>query len=209
MEANRTLFGELSSTCSVGVEMVQVAPDLAWYCARTKPKVEHIAASNLRNNLGLEVFLPRLRLQQTTIRSVVKNILEPVFPGYVFVRCALERHVDQLRHTSGISSLVHFGTRIPSVPNEIIADLQSCFGAEEIVEMQDDVRPGDAVTVAGGAFEGMNAVVLRSWPAKRRVQVLLEVLGRPTPIEIGRELVSLHRESIANCLPFLAAVPVN
>jgi len=30
----------------------------AWYCARTKPKHEHIAAANLRKNLNLEVFIP-------------------------------------------------------------------------------------------------------------------------------------------------------
>src|SRR6266536_1508852 len=28
----------------------------AWYCARTKPKHEHIVAAGLKRNLGLEVF---------------------------------------------------------------------------------------------------------------------------------------------------------
>ena len=33
-----------------------------WYCVRTKPKHEHIAAGNLARQAGLEVFCPRLRL---------------------------------------------------------------------------------------------------------------------------------------------------
>jgi transcriptional antiterminator RfaH len=180
--------------------------DLAWYCAKTKPKHDHIAAANLRKNLGLEVFNPRLRSEQTTIRGVIKNVTEPVFPGYVFVRCAIEKHFDQVRHTSGLSGFVSFGGRIPAVPADVLEDLRTCFGTEEVLNLQKDPSPGDGVTLAGGAFLGMQAIVLRSWPAKRRVQVLLEILGRPTPIEVDRSLLTLHQSSVAEWLPELAAV---
>jgi transcriptional antiterminator RfaH len=179
---------------------------LAWYCSRTKPKHDHIAAANLRKNLGLEVFSPRLRSEQTTIRGVIKSITEPVFPGYVFVRCAIEEHLDQIRHTSGIGGLVNFGGRIPTVPADVLEDLKSCFGAEEVLNLQKDPAPGDGVTLAGGAFQGMQAIVLRCWPARRRVQVLLEILGRPTPLEVDRSLLTLHGSSVARWLPELAAV---
>ena len=109
---------------------------LAWYCAKTKPKHDHIAAANLRKNLGLEVFSPRLRSEQMTTRGVIKNITEPVFPGYVFVRCALEEHLDQIRHMSGLSGIVNFGGRIPTVPAEVLEDLRTCFGAEEVLNLQ-------------------------------------------------------------------------
>jgi transcriptional antiterminator RfaH len=178
----------------------------AWYCAKTKPKHDHIAAANLRKNLGLEVFSPRLRSEQTTVRGVIKNITEPVFPGYVFVRCAIEEHFDQIRHTSGISGVVSFGGRIPTVPADVLEDLRTCFGAEEVLNLRKDPAPGDAVTLAGGAFMGMQAVVLQSWPARRRVQVLLEILGRPTPLEVDLNLLTLHRNAVAEWLPELAAV---
>jgi transcriptional antiterminator RfaH len=177
---------------------------LAWYCAKSKPKHDHIAAANLRRNLGLEVFSPRLRSEQTTIRGVVKNVTEPVFPGYVFVHCAIEEHIDQIRHTSGISSIVNFGGRIPTVPEEVVEDLRNCFGGEEVLDLHKYPAPGDGVTLAGGAFLGMEAVVLRSWPARRRVQVLLEILGRPTPLEVDRSMLTLHQGSVAQWLPELA-----
>jgi len=179
---------------------------LEWYCAKTKPKHDHIAAANLRKNLGLEVFGPRLRSEQTTVRGVIKNVTEPVFPGYVFVRCAIEKHFDQIRHTSGLSGLVSFGGRIPTVPADVIEDLRTCFGVEEVLHLQKDPSPGDGVTLAGGAFLGMQAVVLRSWPAKRRVRVLLEILGRPTPIEVDRSILTIQGSSVAKWLPELAAV---
>ena len=59
--------------------------DFAWYCARTKPKHEHIAAANVRRNLGLEVFHPRLRIERTTRRGLVRNV-ETLFPCYIFIR---------------------------------------------------------------------------------------------------------------------------
>lgn len=178
----------------------------AWYCAKTKPKHDHIAAANLRKNLGVEVFSPRLRSEQTTIRGVIKNVTEPVFPGYVFVRCAIEQHLDQIRCTSGLSGILSFGGRIPTVPEDVVEDLRTCFGAEEVLDFRKDPSPGDGVTLAGSAFLGMQAVVLRSWPARRRVQVLLEILGRPTPLEVDRSMLSLHRSSVAEWLPELAGV---
>ncbi|HWW02556.1 MAG TPA: transcription termination/antitermination NusG family protein [Candidatus Acidoferrum sp.] len=87
---------------------------VSWYWARTQPKHEHIAAANLSRRLGLEVFQPRLRMERATRRGMVR-VIEPLFPCYVFVRCALEDHLDQIRYVNGVSSVVHFGQRIPGV----------------------------------------------------------------------------------------------
>src|ERR1017187_9362691 len=178
---------------------------LAWYCARTKPKHEHIAAANRRLNLGLEIFNPRSRSERATLRGVIKRVTEPLFPCYVFVRCALEARLDQARHTSGISSIVHFGGRIPEVPEPVIGELRACFGTEESLDADTCPGPGDGVTLNSGAFFGMQAVVLRAWPAKRRVEVLLEILGRQTPMEVDSNLLTLERRSVATFVPVLAA----
>src|SRR6516164_4776712 len=92
---------------------------LEWYCARTQPKHEHIAAANLTKRLGLEVFHPRLRLERATTRGVMR-VVEPLFPCYIFVKCKLEDGIDDIRYVTGISSLVHFGHRIPIVPEAVI-----------------------------------------------------------------------------------------
>ena len=177
----------------------------SWYCARTKPKNEHIAAANVRVNLGLEVFHPRLRSKQRTYRGVVRLVTEPVFPCYIFVRCVIDESIDHLRHTSGISSIVNFGRRIPRVPEAAIAELQECFGTEEMLDFDKHPAVGDGVRIYAGAFFGMQAVVLRSWPAKRRVQILLDILGRPTPLEVDSSLVQLENKPMAELLPVLAA----
>ena len=196
--------GALSTTlgldCVTGFQPVA----LAWYCARTKPKHEHIAAATLRRDLGLEVFNPRLRSERATFRGVIKRVTAPLFPCYIFIRCALEERLDQVRHTSGISSIVNFGGRIPEVPELVIEELRACFGTEEALDVDTCPGPGDGVTVTSGAFLGLQAVVLRAWPAKRRVEILLEILGRQTPMEVDCNLLTLERRCVAAFVPELA-----
>jgi transcriptional antiterminator RfaH len=176
----------------------------AWYCARTKPKHEHIAAANLRKNLKLEVFNPRLRLDRATQRGAVRSV-EPLFPCYLFVRCVIEDKLNEIQHTNGVSSLVRFGQKIPMVEDSIIEELQKYFETEEPVTVEDALVPDDQVIIANGAFAGMQAKVLRVMSATRRVQILLDILGGPTSVEVDRASVISGKDTMAARVPVLAA----
>src|SRR5215831_8085598 len=176
---------------------------LAWYCARTQPKHEHIAAGNLTKRLGLEVFHPRLRLERATRRGVVR-VIEPLFPCYIFVRCSLEQSLDEIRYINGISSLVHFGQRIPVVPDEVVEELRQCFDSEEPMAVEDHLKPGTEVIVAEGALLGSHGLVVRTLPAKFRVQILLDFLGRTTVAEVDRAALKVKDRCLADLMPALA-----
>jgi transcriptional antiterminator RfaH len=175
----------------------------AWYCVRTHPKHEHIASAALSKNLGLEVFHPRLRMERATRRGVVR-VIEPVFPCYVFARFCLGEHLDRIRYVNGVSNLVHFGHGIPDVPEQIIEELRQCFEAEEPLEVQDRLYPGAEVLVAEGSFLGFRGVVVRLMPAKQRVQILLDFLGRMTVAEVDRKSLTLENSCLADLIPPLA-----
>jgi transcription antitermination factor NusG len=51
----------------------------------------------------------------------------------------------------------------------------------------------------------MNAYVLRLLPAKNRVEVLLDILGRPTPVEVNRCSVVPVKNNLSKLAPILAA----
>jgi transcriptional antiterminator RfaH len=177
----------------------------AWYCARTKPKHEHIAAANVSQNLGLEVFHPRLRVERATRRGVMR-VVEPLFPCYIFIRCTLENRADEIRHVTGISSLVHFGRKVPAVPDSAIEELKQCFESEQPMTVQDGVVPGAEVTIVGGAFLGFRGMVVRALSAGQRVQILLDFLGRVTLAEVDRKSLKLENRRVADLLPLLATV---
>ena len=180
--------------------------ELSWYCARTQPKHEHIAAANLSKRLGLEVFHPRLKLERATRRGPVR-VVEPLFPCYIFVRCEIGRSLDDIRYVSGVSSLVHFGQRIPPIADEVIEELRQCFGVGEPMAVEDPICPGAEVTVAEGAFMGSSGVVFRVMPARQRVQILLDFLGRTTLTEVDRKSLLVENSSLADMMPRLATVP--
>jgi len=176
----------------------------AWYCARTKPKHEHIAAANLRKNLNLEVFHPRLRIERATRRGVMR-VSEPLFPCYIFFRCIIDEKLGEIQRTNGVNTVVHFARRIPKIADAVIEELKECYEGEETMTVKDRLSPGDEVVVVDGAFRGMCAFVLRVMSARKRVQVLLDVLGRPTPAEVDENSVVNERNTVATLVPILAA----
>jgi len=176
----------------------------AWYCARTKPKHELLAAAHVRKNLNLEVFHPQLRVERATQRGVMR-VIEPLFPCYIFIRCVLEDKLDEIQYTNGVKGLVRFGQGVPHVPDSRIEELQECFPADDPMTVESRLAPADEVTIADGVFAGFRALVLRVMPARRRVQVLLDMLGQPTPVEVDRASIVLDRNSLADMAPMLAA----
>ena len=75
------------------------------------------------------------------------------------------------------------------------------------MQVEEHLFPGAEVILGEGAFSGMKASVLRVMPAGRRVQVLLDILGRPTAVEVERRFVALEKNTMADLVPLLAAHP--
>ncbi len=142
-------------------------------------------------------------MERATRRGVLR-VVEPLFPCYIFVNCVLEEKMDQVRHVTGISTLVQFGRRIATVPESAIDELKQCFGSGEPMDMGDGLVEGAEVTIAEGAFMGMSAIVVRALPAVRRVQILLDFLGRPTLTEVDRTSLKALADRAADRLPLLA-----
>ncbi len=90
--------------------------------------------------------------------------------------------------------MVHFGERWPTIPDRVVAELKAHLGEREIHELDPDLKPGDAVQLSGGAFEGLQAVIQHPMPGKERVAVLMEFLGRQSTVQVDRKWVVLQKE---------------
>jgi transcriptional antiterminator RfaH len=161
---------------------------LAWYCVRSQPKHEHIAAAHLARESDVEVFLPRVTFKRAT-RSGPARVTEALFPNYLFARFNLSEALRKVQAIRGVSGVVHFGYRWPTIPESVIRDLRTSLGDTEVHVIPDDFAPGDPVRIIGGAFHGLEALVQRAMPGRERVAVLLEFLGRQTTVEISRNWV--------------------
>ena len=166
-------------------------PVTEWFCLRSQPKHEHIAAAHLRQLAGVEVFLPRIRFKRATVRGAVWTT-EALFPGYLFSRFAWPAELRSVQHTRGVSGIVRFGERWPTIAPEIIADLRAALGPEELRVLDAALVPGDVVRIADGSLRGLLAVVAQVRSGRDRVAVLMEFLGRQTMVELPS--ASLIRE---------------
>lgn len=165
---------------------------LAWFCVRTQPKHEHIAAARLRS-AGLEVFLPRLRFKKPSVRGPVW-VTEALFPNYLFARFDPPRSLRLVRSAAGVATVVGFGGHRPTVPDGVVEELRAAVGWEDLHVIHEALEPGDTVQISGGALHGLAAVVTQVRPGRERVRVLLEFLGQQTSVELGTEAV-LRQES--------------
>ena len=156
----------------------------AWYCIRAQPKHEHIAAGHLKNEPDIEVYLPRIRFKRSTRRGPVW-FTEALFPNYLFARFDLAASLRRLHQLQGVRGVVHFGNQWPSIPDGVIAELRATVGSDHIHVIHEELQPGETVKISGGMFHGLTAVVTRIMPARERVAVLLEFLGRQTAVELA------------------------
>jgi len=158
----------------------------AWFCVRSQPKHEHIAAANLRRHHQFEIVNPRIRFKRATSRGPIWAT-ESLFPNYLFARFNWKAALETVQHTGGVAGVVHFGAYWPTVPDHAIAELRQLVGEEEVRIIEPAVKVGDEVEVAGGAFGGFQGIVSRIMPARERVAVLLEFLGRQAVVELKME----------------------
>ena len=165
----------------------------AWFCVRTLPKHEPVAAAQLRQEAGIEVFLPRIRFQRSTRRGPAW-VTEALFQNYLFARFDLLDSLRRVQAARGVRAVVHFGSRWPTVPETVIRELRAAMDDQDLRVVDDSLRAGDTVEIAVGAMRGLEAVVTRVMPARQRAAVLLEFVGRQTMVELDRSQLIVAAE---------------
>ncbi len=188
---------KMDTNSSAVAELCSGVGEAAWFCIRSQLKREHIAAAQLRLIPGIEVFNPRLRLLRSTRRGRVWST-ESLFPNYLFARFILESKLEKVRYTPSVKMVVQFGDTVPAIPDAVIEQLQRDLDemkSKVLVELPEE---GEEVEVADGALRGLNGRVARVLPAKQRVQVLLDLMGRSIAAELSLGMLVFRRRDAAN-----------
>jgi len=173
----------------------------AWYCVRAQHRREALAEYSLRQGMEVECFLPRIRY-----RKARQQIVEPLFPGYLFAHFDLRVSLRKIHYCQGVSAIVHFGEQWPTILESALQQLRDLVGPEDIKDLEEPVQPGDQVEVMEGPFRGFEAMVTRVVPAQERICVLLEFLGRQTAVQLCLTDVQLTEGlSLSARQPSLAA----
>ena len=159
-----------------------------WFCLRAEPKREHLAATALRRRFGIECSSPRLRFRKLTRRGPIWFV-EAMFPGYLFAKFVYSTQHRAVESSHGVRGILRFGERLATLPEATIIALQSKAGAEEVVTVDSSLKIGQPVQLIEGPFQGLEVVITQLLPARERIRVLLEFLGRSLEMEVPAEKV--------------------
>ncbi len=157
--------------------------DERWYAIHTKPRCEEQVAIHLRQRDDVRVFLPKLALSKRRRHRLVTAI-EILFPSYLFVRMSLDPvRWYAVKWTRGVKSIVGTDEGPIPVPDEAVRLLMGRCLNDEVIPWRPALTPGSQVRITYGAFAGFVGVLEQSTTRKARVRVLLDLLGRQTPVE--------------------------
>jgi transcriptional antiterminator RfaH len=161
-----------------------VADNGSWYVVRCKPREDARAVEHLGNQ-GFSAFAPTCVVLRR-VGSVRRKVVEPLFPGYAFVRLNSTRHDwSVMRSTRGVRWLVRFGTHTPRVPDALIARLRE-LDAVELGTSAARFKAGDRVRVTDGAFAGVEGVFSER-DGELRACVLLELMQRQVRVTVASD----------------------
>jgi transcriptional antiterminator RfaH len=161
--------------------MMAAAP---WFAAQLRPQGERIVLAHLRRQ-GFEAALPR-RYVDRRVGSRFRRVIEPIFPGYVFVTFDPEDPASRaIRSTRGIARLIGNERGPSALPTGFVEALMARCDHEGLV-VPDEVLPeGSDVRVLAGPFAGLLGKILRS-AAGDRVAVLLTLLASERSVLMPR-----------------------
>jgi transcriptional antiterminator RfaH len=154
----------------------QFEPGERWYCVRTKPKKERMAAANIASMHSLDVFCPQIRFRRKTVRGPVW-FQEAMFPGYIFVRFDIVEMMRAVSHAPGVLNIPVFNDRHVPIPDAVIESLRKDLDDTGSVDAGLPLEKGEETTVLEGSMRGLKVKVIKVMPAENRVAVLLEMLG--------------------------------
>jgi transcriptional antiterminator RfaH len=158
-----------------------------WYVVQTKPFAENRAITHLERQ-GYRIFCPRYR---KTIRHArkKKSVLAPLFPNYLFLQ--MDPTHDRWRSvngTRGVARLLTHGDSPQPVPHGVIEALQAQSDIDGVIDWAPSFRIGQMIQVMEGPFTDFIGRLERLDSAGR-VRVLLDLLGRPVPVNLRREAI--------------------
>ena len=158
--------------------------DSAWYAVWLRSNYEHAVNSQLAAK-GFQPFLPEVQTWSKRL-GTQRAIRTPMFPGYLFVRAALDKHryIDLLKVQGVVRVLEDGWTRLTPVPDAEIDAIHQIAAAGVTVFPCARLQGGERVRVLDGPLTGVEGMFVQDKPSKGRLVVSVDMLGRSIAVEM-------------------------
>ena len=187
----------------------EVVYEKKWYIIHTYSGYEKKVAADLEKRIAsldltdrvFRILVPEEEVLEEKRGKMVK-VPRKLFPSYVMIEMRSVREENELglgyrvdsdawyviRNTNGVTGFVGVGSDPIPLSDEEASDLLAKVGMdvdrENAPRIGIDFKVGEVVAIRGGSFDGQQGEISEIDYEHGKVKVMLEVLGRLTPVEV-------------------------
>jgi len=152
---------------------------MTWYALQYKPAQGDRALKNLQNQ-EIDCFYPKITVEKIKAGKRTKK-LEPLFPGYLFVNLEqTDPTWAKLRSTRGVLRIVGFANKPAPIGDDVIQHIKDSLDS---VAQQGGIKPGQAVQLNEGPFEGINAI-FQAYDGEARAIVMINFMQKQQEVRV-------------------------
>ena len=187
----------------------EIVYEKKWYIIHTYSGYEKKVAADLEKRIEsldltdrvFRILVPEEEVLEEKRGKMVK-VPRKLFPSYVMIEMRSVREENELglgyrvdsdawyviRNTNGVTGFVGVGSDPIPLSDEEASDLLAKVGmdvdGENAPRIGIDFKVGEVVAIRGGSFDGQQGEISEIDYEHGKVKVMLEVLGRLTPVEV-------------------------
>ena len=165
-----------------------------WYVVNTYSGHESKVKEKLEakiESMGMEDHIFRVVIPETTEvevkDGVKKEKTKKMFPGYILVEMVMSDEAWYIvRNTPGVTGFIGSSGKgakpTPLLPQEIDRILVN-MGMSR-VNVEDDLKVGDSVSIVDGPFKGMIGRVDNIDTENNRLNIIIDLFGQETSVDV-------------------------
>ena len=173
-----------------------------WYVVNTYSGHESKVKEKLEakiESMGMQDYIYRVVIPETTEvevkDGVKKEKVKKMFPGYILVEMIMSDEAWYIvRNTPGVTGFIGSSGKgakpTPLLPQEIDRILVN-MGMSR-VNVEDDLKVGDSVSIVDGPFKGMMGKVDNIDTENNRLNIIIDLFGQETSVDVELFQVSKY-----------------
>ncbi len=180
-------------------EQKEDAQQTQWFVLRVQSNREQKVCDSLVRTLEVNKLTDRVPQvlvpteSVTEIRDGKRQVVErKLYPGYVIVEVEVDErgHVpeelwQQIRDTSGVGDFIGAERPWPMRQEEVARILGRAEEVEaEAPKLEIDIKEGEMVRIKEGPFKDTEGYVEEVNPASGKIEVVINIFNRATPVEL-------------------------
>jgi transcriptional antiterminator NusG len=134
---------------------------------------------------GFDAFLPRIRTWSR--RGKRRHLVtEPMFPGYLFLRHAIDRHAHvEILKTRGLARVLgERWDRLAIVADGDIEAIQRVLDTDLLVLPHAYLREGQRVRITDGPLADLTGILIQRKPTRGHLVISVDLLRRSVAVEV-------------------------